>query len=49
MREPEMEYIGELINEVLNNPGKEDVSRSIARRVEELCMRFPLYPELLRQ
>ncbi len=46
MKEPEMEYIGDLINEVVTNIGKKDVYKSVAKKVEELCGRFPLYPEL---
>lgn len=46
MNESEMEYIGDLINEVITNIGKHDVYKSVAQRVEELCSRFPLYPEL---
>jgi glycine hydroxymethyltransferase len=46
MKEPEMEYIGELINEVVTSIGKKDVYVSVAMKVEELCTRFPLYPEL---
>jgi glycine hydroxymethyltransferase len=46
MREAEMEEIGGLIDEVIVNRGKTDVYRSVAARVEALCLRFPLYPEL---
>ncbi len=46
MKESEMEHIGDLINEVITNIGKHDVYKSVAQRVEELCSRFPLYPEL---
>jgi glycine hydroxymethyltransferase len=46
MKEPEMEYIGDLINEVIMNIGKKEVYASVAKRVEELCTRFPLYTEL---
>ncbi|MBI5471792.1 MAG: serine hydroxymethyltransferase [Ignavibacteriae bacterium] len=46
MKEPEMEYIGELINEVINNIGKHEVYKSVAKKVEELCVKFPLYQEL---
>ncbi len=46
MKEREMEYIGELINEVVANMGKKDVYASVAKRVEELCNKFPLYSEL---
>ncbi len=46
MKEAEMEYIGELINEVIVNIGKHDVYKSVAGKVEELCGRFPLYSDL---
>jgi glycine hydroxymethyltransferase len=46
MKEPEMEYIGDLINEVIVNIGKHDVYKSVAKKVEELCVKFPLYAEL---
>ena len=46
MREHEMEQVGELINEVLMNIGNTTLYSSVARKVEELCTRFPLYPEL---
>jgi len=46
MKEPEMEYVGELINEVVANMGKKDVFASVAKKVVELCRKFPLYPEL---
>jgi len=46
MKEKEMEHIGGLINEVITNIGKAETYRSVARRVEELCTSFPLYPEL---
>ncbi len=46
MKEPAMEYIGELIDEVIVNKGKTDVYKSVAKKVEELCVKFPLYAEL---
>jgi glycine hydroxymethyltransferase len=46
MKEPEMEMIAELINEVIASIGKTSVYASVAARVEELCSRFPLYSEL---
>jgi glycine hydroxymethyltransferase len=46
MKEAEMEYIGDLINQVITGIGKHDVYTSVARKVEELCVRFPLYAEL---
>ncbi|MBM2845963.1 MAG: Serine hydroxymethyltransferase [Bacteroidetes bacterium] len=41
-----MEYIGGLIDEVIVNMGKKDVYASVAKKVEEMCLKFPLYPEL---
>ncbi len=49
MKEAEMEYVGDLINEVLTNMGKADVEQAVAHKVEELCMRFPLYPDAAMQ
>jgi glycine hydroxymethyltransferase len=48
MKEAEMEYIGDLINEVIVHIGKHDVYKSVAKKVEELCVRFPLYAELTK-
>lgn len=48
MKEGEMEYIGDLINEVIENIGKPDVYKSVAKKVEELCVKFPLYAELTK-
>jgi glycine hydroxymethyltransferase len=46
MKEAEMEYIGDLINEVIVNIGKHDVYKSVAKKVEDLCVKFPLYAEM---
>jgi len=46
MKEAEMEEVGKLIHEVLSHPGETAIGRSVAARVETLCRRFPLYPEL---
>jgi glycine hydroxymethyltransferase len=46
MKEAEMEHIGDLINEVVTNMGRKDVYTAVAKKVEGLCARFPLYPEL---
>jgi glycine hydroxymethyltransferase len=46
MQEKEMEYIGDLINEVLEQPDREDVRKRVEQDVRTLCARFPLYPEL---
>jgi glycine hydroxymethyltransferase len=46
MKEAEMEYIGGLIDEVIVNIGKHDVYKSVAKNVEGLCVKFPLYADL---
>ncbi len=46
MKEPEMEIIGALIDEVIRNVGKEKVYQDVNCKVKELCSKFPLYPEL---
>jgi glycine hydroxymethyltransferase len=46
MKEPEMSEVAALIDRVLTNIGKTDLYASVAREVEMLCSRFPLYPEL---
>ncbi len=45
MKEPEMEIVGELIDEVLRNIGKTDVYRDVENKVKMLCEKFPLYSE----
>jgi glycine hydroxymethyltransferase len=47
MKEPEMEIVGKLIDEVLRNVGNMNISRNIEERVKQLCSKFPLYPDLL--
>jgi glycine hydroxymethyltransferase len=46
MKETEMRMIGALIDEVLSKVGDTKMYASVAARVEELCKRFPLYPDL---
>jgi glycine hydroxymethyltransferase len=46
MKEAEMEYIGGLIDEVIVNIGKHDAYKSVAKNVEGLCVKFPLYADL---
>jgi glycine hydroxymethyltransferase len=46
MKEAEMEYVGELINEVVTNMAKTDVYKAVAKKVENLCSKFALYPQL---
>lgn len=45
MKEAEMKDVASFINEVLTNVGNASVERSVATKIEQLCMRFPLYPE----
>jgi glycine hydroxymethyltransferase len=46
MREAEMEVIAGLIDEAVAGRASKDTAAVVARKVEELCLRFPLYHEL---
>lgn len=48
MCEPEMDLIAELITRVLASPDDERALAMVKGEVEQLCRRFPLYPERLR-
>jgi glycine hydroxymethyltransferase len=48
MREPEMEMIGEYIARVLSSPDDDRVLAAVRAEVEQLCQKFPLYPERMR-
>ncbi len=43
MKEPEMEIVGNLIDEVLKNIGSIKVYSDVENKVKELCTKFPLY------
>ncbi|MGB6122670.1 MAG: serine hydroxymethyltransferase [Bacteroidota bacterium] len=45
MRDGEMETVAEMIDTVISGIGDSTVGTRIAASVEELCRRFPLYPE----
>ncbi|MGB5872840.1 MAG: serine hydroxymethyltransferase [Bacteroidota bacterium] len=45
MRDGEMETVAEMIDTVISGIGDSTVGARIAASVEELCRRFPLYPE----
>lgn len=47
MKEAEMEQVAEFINTVLTHMGSTQIYSSVAKSVEDLCRKFPLYPELL--
>jgi len=49
MREPEMEQIANLIDEVISNLGDEAVYSQVRQEVVEICRRFPLYKERLER
>jgi glycine hydroxymethyltransferase len=46
MREPEMERVAALIDQVLKNIGSAQEHAKVASDVERFCLEFPLYPEL---
>ncbi len=45
MKEAEMEQIGKLIARVIEKPEDESIKTAVRGEVEQLCSRFPLYPE----
>ena len=47
MKEKEMELIGDFIVRALKHPADEQVLRTIAGEVSELCRQFPVYPQRL--
>ena len=47
MKEEEMKEIAHLIDTAVKNNEDESKLSSIKQEVKELCLRFPLYPELL--
>jgi glycine hydroxymethyltransferase len=49
MKELEMAAIGDLIARSLNHVGDENVLASLAKQVESLCAKFPVYPHRLRR
>jgi len=49
MKEPEMEAVAGFIHEVITNLGDADAYGRVAEKVLELCRRFPLYQERLKE
>ncbi len=46
MKEPDMETIARMIDDVIAHPTDTSLFAKISDRVKDLCTRFPLYPEL---
>jgi glycine hydroxymethyltransferase len=46
MKEPEMEKIAVMINDIISNPGNEAIKDDVRKRIEDITAEFPLYPEL---
>jgi glycine hydroxymethyltransferase len=49
MKEREMEMIGELIHQVIQNVGSQKTYQDVRNSVRHLCEKFPLYSELLSE
>jgi len=49
MGKAEMEIIGEMITRVIENRNDQGLIAQVRGEVEELCKRFPLYPEILAE
>jgi len=47
MREPEMDLIADYISRVLRSPENDRVLNSVKSEIEQLCRKFPLYPDRL--
>jgi glycine/serine hydroxymethyltransferase len=45
MKEPEMELVGGYIADVLDDIKDTDRQNEILKKVNELCAKFPVYPE----
>jgi glycine hydroxymethyltransferase len=45
MREAEMDLIADFIADVLAAPEDDRVARTVRDKIEDLCRKFPLYPE----
>jgi len=46
MNEKDMEKVAEMINDIITNPGSEDVKKSVHKKIDDLTGEYPLYPEL---
>ena len=47
MKEDEIKQIGELISKVLSDYNNESLLSACKKEVNDLCSRFPIYPNLL--
>lgn len=43
MKEPEMQFIADLIDTVIRNVGNDSVYHKVLAQIKELCQKFPLY------
>jgi glycine hydroxymethyltransferase len=46
MNEKDMEKVAEMINDIITNPGSDDVKKSVHKKIDDLTGEYPLYPEL---
>ena len=46
MKEPEMEFIAEMIDSVLQSPHDERLQGEVREKVKDLCSRFPFYSRI---
>jgi glycine hydroxymethyltransferase len=46
MKEKDMENVAGMINDVISNPGSDDIKKDVKQRIEDLASEYPLYPEL---
>jgi glycine hydroxymethyltransferase len=48
MKEPEMEIVAGMIDEVLKNPRDTKLQNRIKEEVKELCLKFPFYSRIFQ-
>ncbi|HLC68406.1 MAG TPA: serine hydroxymethyltransferase, partial [Candidatus Bilamarchaeaceae archaeon] len=46
MKESEMLEIAKMIVKILKDPNNAELKQSVRNEIEELCRKFPIYPEL---
>jgi glycine hydroxymethyltransferase len=46
MKEPEMAFIAEMIDSVLQKPGDERLQTEVRKKVRQLCVTFPFYSQI---
>jgi len=46
MKEPEMVVIGDLITQIIHNPGNKKIMKQVKQKIKTLCLKFPVYEDI---